>query len=318
MKTYFKINRYFLVFVFLLLTFVIWGFIKIDPSSAKLVPETAPEVFDSKYKPRPPVVFLSYANGHRVFFKNQNMLSFSAINCGIDVIHLYRQSHMDEGFYNANKDILTQPKGAGYWLWKPYFILKTMEKYPEDTVIIYADSGTVFTQPINKILEKLKTYDRVLVGRGKPVPLRKHLKKEAQIILKIDENEDVLNHQAIWGFFIVLKNTQKNKDFVKKWLHLCQQKDLLTDVPFVQENQEKDFVCHLHDESMLSVTQAQDSGTAIVIPKNILRKEYGINHHHRQPPSEFSSPLFLIKGVPMWLNSLLFNNPIVKFLRQYT
>jgi hypothetical protein len=251
-----------------------------------------------------------------VYFRNQNGMVFSAINKGIDIMHNYRRHHMDTAFYEAHKDTLTQPRGAGYWLWKPYFVLKTMEQYPDDAVIIYADSGVVFTKPIDKILHELKTYDRVLVGQGKPAPLRRHLKREAQIALGIDTKEDILNQQNLWNFFFALKNTPENRAYVKKWLALCQQKDLITDLPLDPLKQEKEFEFHQHDQSMMSVVQAQDPGKTIIIPKNIFRNVYGVNNFHRHPEEQYTSPLLLITGMPMWLSHVLFNNILMTTLRR--
>lgn len=36
--------------------------------------------------------------------------------------------------------LVMYPKRAGYWIWKPYLILKTLQKYP-DAVVVYTDAG---------------------------------------------------------------------------------------------------------------------------------------------------------------------------------
>ena len=39
-----------------------------------------------------------------------------------DYKHVFNTQDIDNEFYQKNIEILKQPKGAGYWLWKPYFI----------------------------------------------------------------------------------------------------------------------------------------------------------------------------------------------------
>ncbi len=299
-----------LLFIFL------WVLVRIDPASSPLTPTTAPEAFDKTHTMRPLVVMLSYADGHPVFFKNQNALDVSAINRGIDAIHTYRRHHMEATFYQQHKGILEQKRGAGYWLWKPYFILKTMAMYPEGALILYADSGVILTQPLTKILEELKTHDRVFVGQGKPVPLRRHLKKEAQIALDIDHNETILSAQNLWAFFMAFRNTAENRAFVKKWLDLCTQQNLLTDAPFEKDKQESDFEFHQHDQSLLSVVAAQHPEKTTIIKKNELRNLFGVTNFHRHPEEESTSPLLLITGMPEWLSNVLFNNPLMRALRR--
>ncbi len=311
--------KIFTVFIATFTAMLLWVLIKVDPASSPLTPITAPEAFErnsEKHIERPLTVLLSYADGHPIFFKNQNALNVSALNRGIDIIHTYRRHHMNKDFYNTYKGILTQKRGAGYWLWKPYFILKTMEQYPDHTLIFYADSGVVFTKPIDKILQELAAHDRIFVGQGKPVPLRQHLKKEAQIALNIDKNEGILNAQNLWAFFIGFRNTPENRAFVKNWLDLCQQGALLTDMPFDTSQQDKNFEFHQHDQSLLSVIAAQDPEKSVIIKKNELRNVYGITNFHRHPEEEKKSPLLLITGMPGWLSDLLFNNYLVSGLRR--
>ena len=66
---------------------------------------------------------ISYGNKK---YKNVKILfKKEAVNSGwFDSIHIYKPSHIDEDFKEKFKDILEQPKGAGYWIWKSYFIKK--------------------------------------------------------------------------------------------------------------------------------------------------------------------------------------------------
>jgi hypothetical protein len=45
-------------------------------------------------------------------------------------------------FWNKHKNfILKNNRGYGYWLWKSFIILKTLESIDEEDIIVYADSG---------------------------------------------------------------------------------------------------------------------------------------------------------------------------------
>ena len=124
---------------FALLSFVLgilyYSLLSLDTSTQALDKNIVPDAYDKEYKERSQVFLISYADGPKVFFKNQNSLVQSAINKGFDGIINYKKSHIDNIFYNKNMDILSDPHGAGLWLWKPYFILKTMEMLPEDAII---------------------------------------------------------------------------------------------------------------------------------------------------------------------------------------
>jgi hypothetical protein len=68
---------------------------------------------------------------HFITFATENYLDDarelcdSALNIGgFDSAKIYNNSDVDPIFSNKNKHILTLPRGAGYWLWKPFIIQK--------------------------------------------------------------------------------------------------------------------------------------------------------------------------------------------------
>jgi hypothetical protein len=119
-------------------------------------------------QPPPPVYLVSYAGKKSVFFKNQNAQAMSAINNGIDHIMMYKRRDIDQIFYQKNKNILDILPGDGLWIWKPYFMLKTMDLAPQDSLIIYADSPVIFKNPITPFINRLKDHDILLLLAGTP------------------------------------------------------------------------------------------------------------------------------------------------------
>lgn len=59
---------------------------------------------------------VSYADGKKVFLKNQNGQLLNAINKGFDRFMSYKRKDIDFDFYNKNKKILDVKHGAGLWL----------------------------------------------------------------------------------------------------------------------------------------------------------------------------------------------------------
>ncbi len=304
------------VFLIAVTSTLYYTLFKIDASSQPIDSASIPEVLGAPYQHREPVILVNYAHGPEVFFKNQNALLQSALGKGFDLTMSYRRGHLDPVFFTKNKDILDQKRGAGYWLWKPYLILKTMEMYPDNTVIVYADSGVVMSKPLAPLLKELDKKPIIFTRSNELVSLRAHLKKEAQQRLGISALDPRLNAPDLWAFFMVLKNTPETRAFVQEWLALCEMKDVLTDVPFNPDMQEKGFLGHLHDQSLLSLVAANHPDKTIIFTKDVLRTTYGVMNFHRHPQEEFTSPLMRSAGVPKWLATFLFNNKIAQKIRQ--
>ncbi|PCJ29350.1 MAG: hypothetical protein COA94_01785 [Rickettsiales bacterium] len=282
------------------------------------VNKTTYELSQGEYEYKPLTALVSYGAGRPVFLSNQFTLAESAINKGIEHIYLYGRHNIDEEFYNKHKKTLEQPRGAGYWLWKPYFIWKTMEQLPEDSVIIYADSGIVFSKPPAETLIPFldKEYDIIFSSHGHIPSLGIFMKKEAQIILGIDKNEKILNSPEIWADFMIIKNNASSKKFIKKWLKLCENPDLLTDSPFDPDLQDKNLRLHLHDQALLTFLVATNPQRKMVIKNLRERSGFGIHNFHRHPEDKYTSPKFHIAGIKKKIANLLYNNSILQKIRE--
>ena len=84
-------------------------------------------------------------------------------NGGFDEVFSYNYSDIDDEFKEKNKHILEQPRGAGFWLWKPYIIKKTLEKIEENDLLFYSDSGISFIRPIDDLIKIMDETDEKLL-----------------------------------------------------------------------------------------------------------------------------------------------------------
>jgi hypothetical protein len=213
-----------------------------------------------EYKPRPPVYLISYASGHEVFFMNQNALSYSALNKGIDHIFQFRKSHIDPSFYKKNKAILDVKPGAGYWLWKPYFIAKMLHEIPENSILIFADSSVVVYKPITKILELLKDHDIILLQDGCPRKgfgtISQKTKRELLQLLNMDTQE-IRQQPGNWACLYIFKNTPQSRKFVGRWLDICQDPKALNPTLLDPAIQYPEFITHAPEQSIAGLIAQQ-------------------------------------------------------------
>ena len=110
---------------------------------------------NQKFKNKNKIVAISYGNH---LFKKQLLINKkTALEVGkVDKYYSYGPNDIDKDFKQRNKDILSQKRGNGYWLWKPYFILKTLrEKLNEGDYLIYTDAGILYTNSTDKIINFL-------------------------------------------------------------------------------------------------------------------------------------------------------------------
>jgi len=236
-----------------------------------------------------PIAYISYADGDPIFHQNQNAQTFSALNRGFDRFFLYHRKDIDNDFSARNKSILDQKRGAGYWLWKPYFILKTLKELPEGALVFYADSAFIFKNSIEYFVHKLNNTktDILLLHDGSK--RKNNFNKAVQTIkneaLSLnDMDSKALNDQyALWGAFLVIRNTERGRAFVQTWLNLCENKDALTDQPFDSQIQNKYFRVHSHDQALLFVaTQKKPDGITYITTDDLDGIAKNVHRHPHQ------------------------------------
>eukprot|EP00971_Amphidinium_carterae_P086832 1718210-Amphidinium_carterae.1 len=72
------------------------------------------------------ITAISYADGccYKAIKRNRQ----SAIAAGVDAAISYNRSALSHAWASRNHEILQHKIGAGWWLWKPYLILKTLRQ----------------------------------------------------------------------------------------------------------------------------------------------------------------------------------------------
>ncbi len=198
-------------------------------------------------------ILINYANN--VFRKSQELNSKTGKEVGLfDKVISYSPKEIDRDFYERNKKILSQKKGNGCWLWKPYFIKKTLEIMKTDDFLFYCDSGSYFIKPITPLIEiSLTTGQEIIVFELRGLPERVWTKKDAFMLLDCESPKYTNSNQRLGGFSL-WKKTNFTMDFINEFLHYSQDERLITNL----ENQcgnpnYPDFKEHRHDQSILSL-----------------------------------------------------------------
>ena len=81
-------------------------------------------------------VHINYAEGR--YYNSQKFCTRSAIEVGFDRTHSYGIGDIDYDFRQNNHHILSQKRGAGYWLWNPYFLQKTLNQLEYGDILVYS------------------------------------------------------------------------------------------------------------------------------------------------------------------------------------
>ena len=172
-----------------------------------------------------------------------------------DSVTLFTEEDLktDIQFWNSHSDFIKScSKGFGYWIWKPYIILKTLQKIDNNDILLYCDAGCELS--MNKINQLKNLFDIVqkdLIICSKTKIEKDWVKKDLLKIMNMDNNQ-YLNTPQFQTTSICFYNCSITYEFVKIWYELsCNYHNINDSSSFLPEYDS--FIEHRHDQSIFSL-----------------------------------------------------------------
>jgi hypothetical protein len=220
-------------------------------------------------------VLINYAT--LKFYEAQQRSAETAVTvAGFDEAICYSSRDIDRHFRTRNRSILRARIGAGYWLWKPYFIKRALDLLSKGDFLFYCDSGSHFVDRIDPLIE-LATRTQQQVIPFELIHLERcYTKRETLILMGCDAARFTDTRQRL-GSFILFQKSAFTEKFVDEFLELAQDPRLIADMKSSVGSDYPDFVAHRHDQSIFSLLTKRYGLTAYRDPSqygNDLREEY--------------------------------------------
>jgi hypothetical protein len=191
---------------------------------------------------------------NRRFAVAQHCLVRSAERFGFDRICAFDERHVRQtDFFRRHQAILSAARGAGYWLWKPYYIAEVLEQAAEDDVVVYCDSGNEFIADPRPLIEICQNGDGPMLFQTHDNLNIAWTKRDCFVGMDCDKPQ--FHHaQQLAGGLQIYRRCAASLEFVQSQLSYCSRSELLTDadntcgLPNYPE-----FVEHRHDQSIMSL-----------------------------------------------------------------
>lgn len=174
-----------------------------------------------------------------------------------DNIFIYNEYNLpkDEKFEALLSHKLVPSRGFGYWCWKPFIILKTLENLKDGDILVYADIGC----HINKEGEK-RFYEYLdIVIEHKALCYKSHWVEahytKADLFNYFDKLKDknITDTPMRPATICIFEKNDINLEFVNKWLQVFYDDfSLVDDTPSKIPNLDG-FIENRHDQSVFSI-----------------------------------------------------------------
>lgn len=188
------------------------------------------------------------------YYPSLRRLERSAANFGVKFFHSYNFEIIKRNpFYTKYRHILAQPRGAGYWLWKPFIILETLKQLSDEDVLIYLDCDVIVVKNLSALCELCNADNPILLVTDHGHQNKTLTRRDCFYYLDCD-NEKYYEAEQVWAGLQVYRKTQKSIKFVQEYLDLCCDERILGDGPNHCGLPNIDgFIDHRYDQSVLSL-----------------------------------------------------------------
>jgi hypothetical protein len=198
-------------------------------------------------------LLINYAD--RAFRPSQRLNSDSGVRVGgFDRAVSYGPSDIDPVFRAKNQAILSEKRGAGYWLWKPYVINQALQSVADGDFVFYSDAGSTFIRPIEPLIALAHdTGQDVLVFELHQLVEKIWTKRDAFILMGADAPRYADTFQRLASFSLWRKSPV-SMSLSRELLRCAEDPRLITDLPNTMGLGNYDgFKGHRHDQSILSL-----------------------------------------------------------------
>jgi hypothetical protein len=197
------------------------------------------------------LVHISYAES--AFTPYQRLCSHTALKFGCDRSLSFAPDDIDKAFAQRHQSVLSEARGTGYWLWKPYFITRTLAELEEGDMLFYTDAGMHFINSVKPLVTLFTDSSSDLLVLSEGFSQGQYTRRDTFILAGMDSEEQAVLPQRFASAF-VLRKSDWSSDFVNEYLALAEDPRALLDQP--NELGLPDypgFVAHRHDQSIFSL-----------------------------------------------------------------
>lgn len=171
-----------------------------------------------------------------------------------DSIELFGEQYLkeDSAFWIEHSEFIEySSRGYGYWIWKPFVILKKMREIADGDILLYCDAGCELNWNRRTELKEIFAKPLVISCSVSGKPEKDWTKRDLFVEMETDlpEYADSIQYQAT---AICLKKTGIVMDFINEWWLWSSIHHFIDDSPSLLENYPS-FQYHRHDQSIFSL-----------------------------------------------------------------
>lgn len=175
----------------------------------------------------------------------------------------YGPENIDNNFKSQFKNILDEPRGGGYWIWKPYIIKKKLNEIRYNDILIYLDAGCSIN-PLGKkrlieYIKMLNMNDSGIISFHTKSIEKFYTTKEIFNHFNLRLDSEIANSEQIVGSVLIIKKNMNSIRLIDRWIKTLNENPLLFTDHYNKKDQASCFKDNRHDQSIFSIIRKMNN-----------------------------------------------------------
>ena len=206
-------------------------------------------------------IFLTF--GNEKYYNSLNRIKEEALSFNIfNKILIYNDLNLKNDFpdfwQKHNNFIINNSRGYGYWIWKSYLTLKTLETMNDNDILVYADAGcTLNKEGINRLTEYFEIVKNNECGNIS-FQMNNNLEKtwtkmDIFNYFNVKEVDEYFNSGQLIATIFIIRKCNLTLKIVNDWYNIMSNNYNFIDdsISILQNNHT--FIENRHDQSIFSL-----------------------------------------------------------------
>ncbi len=187
------------------------------------------------------------------FQKAQKFNTKMALQNGVDRVMEWNRDKLPEEFKEKNRELFSNPKGGGYWIWKPYIIRRALDEVSEGDYVFYTDSGCALVDSVGKLIDDMEAEKTDVMCFCINKPEVRWSKRDALILMDCDKPDFLWSAQICAGY-ILIKKDSRTIALMDEYVNYIQDIRIVSDNYNVMGKPNyEDFKGNRHDQTVWSL-----------------------------------------------------------------
>lgn len=206
---------------------------------------------------RPKIHFITYGN-HNFEKSKQRLLNEAELFKEFDTIQCFNPSDIDESLFSKEwKEVFSEKRGGGYWVWRPYIIQESLNKIEENDFLVYLDAGCTLNRYGKKrfyeYLSGLNSSNYGILSFQMPHSENVWTIKEIFDYFHLDIGSNIGNSGQYVGGVLVMKKNKHLLDYMEKYKHIIYNHPYLCSDKYNSQQKYLRFKDNRHEQSITSI-----------------------------------------------------------------